>query len=153
MERQLKSKLPNGAFENVSQVRSRVMSSIRGKNNKTTELRLKMALVREGIKGWRTHCRQIPGRPDFFFPKQKVAIFVDGCFWHACPRCGHCPKTRTEFWQAKLERNKGRDAKTTRKLIRSGVRVLRIWEHSLRDSTSIRQILVKILKQVDLSGR
>jgi DNA mismatch endonuclease (patch repair protein) len=131
MERHLKSKLPNGEFVGVTLERSRIMSAIRGKSNKTTELRLRMALVRRGIAGWTLHPGSLQGNPDFFFPSSRVAVFVDGCFWHGCPRCGHTPKTRSQFWSAKLERNKQRDRRTGRLLGKMGVQVIRIWEHDL----------------------
>jgi DNA mismatch endonuclease (patch repair protein) len=134
MERRLKSKLPNGEFVGVTLERSRIMSAIRGKSNKTTEVRLRMALVRHGIAGWTLRPGTLQGNPDFFFPKPRVAIFVDGCFWHCCPRCGHTPKTRSQFWSAKLERNKQRDRLTSRLLKKMGVHVIRIWEHDLSTS-------------------
>ena len=109
MERRLKSHLPEGKFVGVSIHRARIMSAIRGKSNRTTELRLRMALVRSGIEGWTLHSSALPGKPDFCFPKSRVAVFVDGCFWHGCDRCGHVPKTRSAFWQAKFERNQERD--------------------------------------------
>src|SRR5437660_12586017 len=132
MERFLKSKLENGWFENVSPLRSRTMSAIRGKSNKSTELVLKMAFVRARVKGWVLHPAMICGKPDFYFPKKKLAIFVDGCFWHGCPKCGHIPRTRSIFWQAKISRNRQRDRKTKRLLTASGIRILRIWEHGLK---------------------
>src|SRR5271157_3554075 len=113
MERRLKSKLPNGQFVGVTLERSRIMSAIRGKSNKTTEVRLRMALVRHGVKGWVLHPGGLQGTPDFYFPGSRLAVFVDGCFWHSCPRCGHTPKTRSEFWRAKLGRNKQRDKQTS----------------------------------------
>jgi|SRR5271157_792303 len=131
MERRLKSKLPNGQFVGVTLERSRIMSAIRGKSNKTTEVRLRMALVRHGVAGWKLRPGGLHGNPDFFFPRPRVAVFVDGCFWHSCPRCGHTPKTRSQFWSAKLNRNKQRDRRTNRLLEKMGVRVIRIWEHDL----------------------
>ena len=107
------------------------MSSVRGKHNKTTELILRMALVREGMKGWVLH-GQMRGRPDFFFPKRKLAVFVDGCFWHGCQKCGHVPKQNNLYWAAKLKRNRQRDIATNQNLRVSGVRVLRFWERELK---------------------
>jgi DNA mismatch endonuclease (patch repair protein) len=130
MERFLKSKLENGRFSGVSPGRSKIMAAIRGKSNKSTEVLLRMALVRTGIKGWILH-PTITGKPDFFFPKERFALFVDGCFWHGCPRCGHTPLTRTPFWKSKIERNRTRDKRNVRLLKTNGVRSLRVWEHSL----------------------
>jgi DNA mismatch endonuclease (patch repair protein) len=106
MERKLRKTLKGGKFENVPPVRSRTMAAIRGKHNRSTELSLRMAFVRAGIRGWETNVRELPGQPDFFFRKHLLAIFVDGCFWHGCPKCGHYPKTRSAFWKMKILRNK-----------------------------------------------
>ncbi|MFB3918357.1 MAG: very short patch repair endonuclease [Terriglobales bacterium] len=144
MERFLKSKLENGQFSGVSTTRSRIMSSIRGKGNKTTEVTLRLALVRAGISGWRLHAQDVPGRPDFFFPAQRLAVFVDGCFWHGCPKCGHAPSTRREFWQAKIKRNRQRDHKTKWALHADSIRTLRVWEHSLRDARQISRVIRQI---------
>jgi len=66
--------------------RSSVMSRVRGRGNKVTELKLLALLRQNKITGWRRHLR-LPGKPDFAFPKKKVSVFVDGCFWHGCPKC------------------------------------------------------------------
>ena len=84
-----------------------------------------------GITGWRRHL-PLPGRPDFAFPKLRVVIFVDGCFWHGCPRHGTQPRTNARFWREKIARNRQRDREVTRELRRRGWRVVRIWEHELR---------------------
>lgn len=144
MERRLKSKLPDGKFFGVTLERSRIMSAVRGKSNKTTEVRLRMALVRHGIAGWTLHPVDLAGKPDFFFPESRVAVFVDGCFWHSCPKCGHTPKTRSEFWQAKLTRNRNRDKRTNGVLKDLGIRVIRIWEHDLCTADGITRSVQKI---------
>lgn len=132
MEKFLKSRLKSGVFTNVAPITAKTMASVRGKNNKTTEQRLKMMLIRKGIKGWELHPDEIVGKPDIYFPKRKLAVFVDGCFWHGCPKCGHIPKTRSIFWEAKILRNKSRDRKNGRFLSRRGIRVVRIWECELK---------------------
>jgi DNA mismatch endonuclease (patch repair protein) len=144
MERFLKSKLKNGWFAGVPPQRSRTMSAIRGKSNRSTELSLKMAFVRARVKGWVLHPATICGKPDFFFPQYRLAVFVDGCFWHGCPRCGHIPKTRSSFWRAKIERNRKRDRRTNRRLATEGIRVVRIWEHSLQNCLRVRVAVRKI---------
>jgi DNA mismatch endonuclease (patch repair protein) len=110
--------------------RSEVMSRIRGKGNKATEVALAKLFRANGITGWRRHY-PIEGRPDFAFPKLKLAVFVDGCFWHSCPKHGVQPKANREFWVTKLQVNKARDRKINRLLRSKGWRVLRIWEHDL----------------------
>jgi DNA mismatch endonuclease (patch repair protein) len=132
VEKVIRRYLPSGEFEGVSADRSKNMSAIRGLDNRSTERRLRAALARAGISGW--HLRSnLPGRPDFYAPKERVAIFVDGCFWHGCPKCGHTPKTRSKFWRAKIARNKRRDNDNTRRLEQAEVCVLRFWEHELTE--------------------
>lgn len=74
----------------------------------------------------------MPGKPDFIFPKLKLAVFVDGCFWHGCPKHATWPKSRAAFWAAKLTGNKARDRRVNRELRKRGWKVLRIWEHELK---------------------
>jgi DNA mismatch endonuclease (patch repair protein) len=144
MERKLKKTLKGGVFKDVPPKRSSTMSAIRGKNNRTTELRLRMALVKAGIKGWETNVQELSGKPDFFFRKKKIAIFVDGCFWHGCPKCGHYPKTRSKFWKTKILRNKERDKKNRKILRKTGIKVMSIWEHSLKAQKDIKSQIKQI---------
>jgi DNA mismatch endonuclease (patch repair protein) len=113
------------------QKRSEIMSRVKGRGNQLTELRLIELFRRSGIVGWRRNA-QVFGRPDFIFPKLRVAIFVDGCFWHGCPRHGSLPTTNKEFWEAKLSRNKRRDRLVVKELKKRGWRPLRVWQHELR---------------------
>lgn len=142
MEKSLREKLQDGKFNGLTPARSRAMSSVKGRGNRSTEIRLRLALVRFGVRGWCLHPKGIPGKPDFFFPKKRVAIFVDGCFWHACPTCGHIPKTNRPFWQEKLRTTSMRDRKNTKTLRHDGIRVLRFWEHDvlLRSERCVKQI-------------
>lgn len=130
--------------------RSEVMSKIRGKGNKDTEVALAKLFRSNRIAGWRRH-HPITGRPDFAFPKQKLAVFVDGCFWHGCPK--HCvePKGNKVFWLRKLAANKARDRKVNRLLRVNGWHVLRIWEHDLaksRQVSTVRRVL-RVLRVTD----
>ncbi len=135
---------PRKRFDVFSkQKRSAVMSRIRGKGNKDTEVALARLFRAHSITGWRRHYT-ITGRPDFAFPKHKLAVFVDGCFWHGCPKHGVQPKGNKEFWLTKLEANKARDRKVNRLLRANGWRVLRIWEHDLaksRQVSAVRRVL------------
>jgi DNA mismatch endonuclease (patch repair protein) len=106
------------------------MARIRSLGNKDTELALANIFRAQRITGWRRHAA-VFGRPDFIFPKLKVALFVDGCFWHGCPKHATLPKNNREFWQRKLAANRARDALVTRMLRRAGWRVVRVWEHEL----------------------
>ncbi len=113
--------------------RSQVMAAIRSKGNKDTELKLASIFRAHGIKGWRRH-QPILGKPDFIFPKQRLAIFVDGCFWHGCRWHCRMPQDNRRYWQEKISRNTARDRTTTRLLRQTGWRVVRIWQHALKDS-------------------
>ena len=112
--------------------RSARMAKVRGTGNRSTEGRVEAALKEHAITGWTKHPQDVSGRPDFYFPDQRVAVFVDGCFWHACPRCGRIPKSRVEFWSAKIDANRRRDNRTRKRLRREGYHVVRVWEHELR---------------------
>lgn len=107
------------------------MSRIRDAGNKGTELRLIEVFRAHGITGWRRGSK-LPGRPDFVFPLLRAAVFVDGCFWHGCPRHATQPKTNAAFWRDKIATNKARDRRVNRALRGRGWSVIRIWEHELR---------------------
>ena len=117
------------------------MSRIRGRGNKQTELALALLLRAGGIKGWRRH-QDVFGRPDFIFRSERLAVFVDGCFWHGCPKHSNTPVNNRAFWVKKLTANKVRDRLVTRTLRAQGWRVLRIWEHDLlkNPTTCMRKI-------------
>jgi DNA mismatch endonuclease (patch repair protein) len=82
----------------------------------------------------------LPGRPDFAFPARRLAVFVDGCFWHGCPRHGTLPKGNARFWREKIARNRERDREVNLELRRRGWRVIRIWEHELRRPAETRMV-------------
>jgi DNA mismatch endonuclease (patch repair protein) len=113
--------------------RSALMAKVRSRGNASTEAAV-ITLFREAsIKGWRRHPKGLIGKPDFYFPRAKLLLFVDGCFWHACPTCRrNSPQTRASFWQEKIDGNRRRDNRTRRKLRAQGYRVFRIWEHELK---------------------
>jgi DNA mismatch endonuclease, patch repair protein len=111
--------------------RSEVMSRIRGHGNKDTEIALMRLFRAHRIPGWRRR-RPVFGRPDFVFQGRKVAVFVDGCFWHACPKHSNMPANNRAFWQRKMASNKARDRRVNRRLRADGWRVVRIWEHDLK---------------------
>lgn len=114
------------------QARSSNMARIRSRGNYTTELRLKACLIRRGVVGWKVQPSEVFGQPDFVFPSLSLAVFVDGCFWHGCPRCGHLPKSNAGYWREKLKRNRRRDRRVTARLRKLGWLVLRVWEHEVR---------------------
>jgi DNA mismatch endonuclease (patch repair protein) len=118
--------------DNVSKrKRSEVMSKVRSRGNERTEVVLLRILRAYRIVGWRRHAN-LPGTPDFSFREHRVAVFVDGCFWHACPKHRVTPIQNRAFWIRKFTRNVSRDKATNRSLRRAGWRVIRIWEHELR---------------------
>jgi len=143
--------------------RSEVMSRIRSRGNKETELALARLLRANRISGWRRHSlvratvesrkSRVEGkrlscsrpsplgprltvRPDFVFSKQRTVVFVDGCFWHGCPTHATWPANRAAWWRRKIKGNQARDRLVTRTLRRAGWCVLRIWEHELRQPRS-----------------
>jgi DNA mismatch endonuclease, patch repair protein len=146
MERSLKKLLKNGNFQKVPPIRSRTMSRIRGKNNKSTEIQFRMLLIRNKIAGWTTNEVSLIGKPDFYFKKGKMALFIDGCFWHGCPVCGHIPRTNTAFWKEKIKRNKLRDKRTKKALLKQGIKVLRLWEHQIKNPKAI-NLTIKTIKK------
>jgi DNA mismatch endonuclease (patch repair protein) len=116
--------------------RSEQMSRVRGRGNKSTELRFVAFLKAAKITGWRRHPK-IFGKPDFVFPKRRIAIFVDGCFWHGCRLHGRIPKSNQEFWRRKIFMNQKRDREVSRQLRKAGWNVIRLWEHELRKANQI----------------
>lgn len=116
--------------------RSEIMAKVKGRENKATEIRLLKLFREERISGWRRRSLAF-GKPDFTFPSKRLAIFVDGCFWHGCPVHGTVPASNRAFWQNKLERNKSRDKLVSRTLKASGWTVLRIWQHELREPDKV----------------
>lgn len=113
------------------ETRSRVMAKVRSTRNKSTEWRVRAGLIQAGIRGWTMNPCDLSGKPDFVFPLQRLAVFVDGCFWHGCKTCGKAPSSNTGYWNAKICRNRNRDRGVKMRLQKEGWRVLRIWEHEL----------------------
>jgi len=124
--------------------RSEIMSKVRGKDNKSTEQALVKLFMLNKITGWQKQGK-IEGNPDFWFPKLKLAVFVDGCFWHKCPKCKRFPKTNKNFWLEKINRNHKRDLKINKLLRSQNYEVVRIWEHELKNKQIIPNRLIKKL--------
>ena len=122
--------------------RSYIMSQIRGTKTKP-EL-----IVKRNIDGrkLRYQPKGIPERPDFANKTKKVAVFIDGCFWHKCPRCYKPPKSNKKYWKAKIERNTKRDKDVNRKMKQEGWTVIRFWEHQVKENEFY--VLKKINKQL-----
>ena len=133
--------------------RSRNMAAIRSRGNKTTEGALRFRLVRAGIRGWRLCSSDVLGKPDFVFSVERVVVFVDGCYWHGCPRCYRPPASNIGYWAAKFSRNKRRDRAVTRSLRSDGWSVIRIWEHEVEKSPDKVVDRIKVLLVTRQSGR
>src|SRR5258708_18066686 len=125
--------------------RSEIMSRVKGRGNLATEMRLIRIFGEHRIVGWR---RRAPlfGNPDFVFVASRLAVFVDGCFWHGCPHHGSLPRTNRDFWQAKLARNKRRDRLVNKTLKARGWTPIRVWQHQLREPEPLVRRLRKIMQ-------
>jgi DNA mismatch endonuclease (patch repair protein) len=106
------------------------MASNINKTNKSTELNFLAALEKANISEYTTH-ENFPGKPDILLSQYKIVIFLDGCFWHYCPQCGHIPNSNKKYWETKFQRTKERDEKVNSLLETQGFKVIRFWEHEL----------------------
>ena len=113
--------------------RSKNMSAIKSRGNKSTELKFLSLLKENKIKGWLRHYKHAPGTPDFVFIKEKISVFIDGCYWHKCPDCFITPKSNTEFWMNKINSNVARDENIDILSYEKGWKVLRIRECMLKN--------------------
>jgi DNA mismatch endonuclease Vsr len=128
------------------------MAANRSKNTYSTERRLRAALAAGHISGWRLNAKDLAGKPDFVFDYEKVAIFVDGCYWHGC-KCKRLSATNVEFWEDKIKTNIARDKRVARTLRRQGWKVVRIKEHELKRSTlKIVEKIRKLMRQKELEA-
>lgn len=121
------------------EIRSKIMASVHSEGNRTTEIVFGRLLWAAGLRGYRKHW-PIAGKPDFAWPGRKIAVFVDGCFWHGCAKCRSLPTSNVEFWKNKIERNQKRDRRITRLLRRQGWKVARIWECRVKNPSSVRRV-------------
>ena len=112
--------------------RSKIMAKVRSRGNRSTEQRLRIALMRARLRSWKLNAKSLPGSPDIAFPQSKTAIFIDGCFWHGCLKCYRRPQTSQSYWDAKVQRNKTRDKRNRKILKQMGWQTIRIWEHQLK---------------------
>ena len=136
------------SMDNLSpENRRKNMSHIRSQGNRSTENRLRSSLAGAGISGYQMHVKSLPGKPDFAFPSEKVAVFVDGCFWHGCPVCYMRPKSSQDYWDNKLRGNKDRDVRVDSELEVAGWVSLRIWEHCMKRPQDARRIIADTLEQ------
>ena len=126
----------------LKETTSRIMSANRAKDT-GPELALRQMLREQGIKGYRLHKKDIPGRPDISFGPEKVAIFINGCFWHRCPNCKlPLPNSQRDFWKNKFTSNRKRDRVKLYKLQDLGWQTMVFWECELEKKPA------KLVKQV-----
>jgi DNA mismatch endonuclease (patch repair protein) len=116
--------------------RSEIMRKVKSNRNKSTELKLIQFFKENRICGWRRNFK-LYGKPDFVFPKQRLAIFVDGCFWHGHNCRNTKPKDNANYWESKINRNKNRDVQVTETLTNKNWTVIRIWECELKNTTRL----------------
>lgn len=121
------------------------MQAVKGKGTRL-EKRLWAMLAGLGIKGWKKNANYVVGKPDVAFLNQRVAIFIDGCFWHGCPHCKRkLPATNREYWERKIKRNIELATAHEEQLQREGWVVLRIWEHEMANIASVRLKILQVL--------
>lgn len=127
--------------------RSAVMRRVKSRDTKP-ELIVRRLLRALGHKGYRLDRKDLPGRPDIAYIGRRRAIFVNGCFWHGhdCKRGARIPKTNTDYWLAKIGRNKARDAAALEAMAAGGWACLTIWECELADQTAISARLANFLR-------
>lgn len=125
---------------------SRVMSANKDKDTKP-EILLRKELWSKGFRGYRLHSKKLPGRPDISYSRQKLAIFVNGCFWHRCPICKpKLPNTNKEFWKEKFNKNKKRDKGKVKILHEQGWHVITLWECEIK--TDILKCVKEVSKEL-----
>lgn len=123
------------------------MAKVRSKGNKSTEAVVEAVLKEERIDGWQKHVKFGRGGPDFYFPEHRLAVFVDGCFWHSCPICKRrTPSARAEYWGPKIDENRRRDDRLRRKMRDEGHHVMRVWEHELKRITWLKRLKTMLNK-------
>lgn len=128
--------------------RSERMSRVRGRGNRSTEQRVATALRAHRINGWRRHF-SLPGRPDFFFPTARLAVFVHGCFWHGCMTCKRrMPVHNRGIWREKILGTRRRDRRVGRQLRARSIGALTIWEHELSDVVWLRRLKRQIARRL-----
>lgn len=127
--------------------RSELMGRVRQRGT-ALELLLRKELWNSGIRYRLKTKEKLPGSPDIVFSRARVAVFVDGCFWHGCPLHGTLSKSNPEFWSKKISRNKERDAEVDKKLSALGWRSIRFWEHDLKKNMA--ECIKKIVIQLEL---
>jgi DNA mismatch endonuclease (patch repair protein) len=124
--------------------RKKTMQAVKGKGTRL-EKHLFAMLAGMRVKGWRKNAVDIEGKPDVAFPDKKLAIFIDGCFWHGCPVCNRkLPETNHEYWVKKIKRNVELAKIHNQKLTNEGWVIIRIWEHEIKDEEAMYKIRIRV---------
>ncbi|MEW5719495.1 MAG: very short patch repair endonuclease [Chloroflexota bacterium] len=124
--------------------RRKTMQAVKGKNTRL-ERRFFSILAAMRLNGWKKNAADVVGKPDVVFPTRRVAIFVDGCFWHGCPHCCRkLPATNRKYWRRKIRRNVALAQSTNHKLRNAGWTVIRIWEHALQNPKDLVRIKTRL---------
>lgn len=131
-----------------AKTRSQIMASVRSSGNKSTELKFISIMKVHSITGWRRHYH-VYGNPDFVFPNKHIAIFIDGCFWHGCPKHCRMPASRIQYWENKIFGNAKRDRHVTRELKKRGWTVVRFWEHDLAGGPVLGRKLTRLKRLLE----
>ena len=130
------------------EITSKIMSRIKGKDTKP-ELILRKALCKAGLRGYRLHYKKVPGRPDIAFVEKKIAIFVNGCFWHRCPYCNPpFPKTHQDFWHAKFKKNIERDKRKYKELEKLSWIVIVVWGCEVKKQEFLNDLIEKMISWI-----
>jgi DNA mismatch endonuclease (patch repair protein) len=124
------------------ETRSKIMAAVKSRGNKSTEAALSKLFREAGLRGYRKHW-PVDGTPDFAWPGLKVAVFVDGCFWHGC-RCKCLPRTHRKFWMEKIGNNQRRDRRVAQRLRRAGWRVMRVKECVVKRASTLKRIALAV---------
>lgn len=132
-------------MDNLSEIdRHRTMQNVKSSGSKIERM-MQSALAGSRLHGWKCNYKNVIGCPDFVFLEKKVAIFIDGCFWHGCPICNRpLPKTNIEYWQKKISRNINRDRDNNEILESQGWIVIRIWEHEIIKNEKLTAIIERV---------
>ncbi len=137
--------------EPLNEAVAKAMRSNRSKNTKPEKIARRI-LREKGFPGYRLNWKKAPGKPDIAYPGKKIAIFVNGCFWHRCPLCNlPLPKSHLEYWEPKFERNVERDKSNYQKLEAMGWSTVIIWECEIRKDPE--SALMKALKLLESQGQ
>lgn len=127
------------------QQRSFTMSRIRSRGNASTEQKMIQIFRLYRITGWRRNY-PLPGKPDFVFRTWRLAVFIDGCFWHGCAKCHLEPKSNQEYWYEKIHHNKLRDKVVNKALKMRGWQVVRFWEHAMKHPERVASKMLRFVK-------